>query len=126
MIRTRITGIATTVTTAEAAMIAIMAVVAPAAAAVLPAVAATRLEAEARDRAADRAAAVGPKVVVKANANPGKTRTDTFRKRMLARAKPMTLLGGSFHLFESKYFVAIRCAERLILLIQPPNFVYTQ
>jgi hypothetical protein len=127
MIRTRITRIATTVTTAEAAMIAIMAV-APAAAvaAVLPAVAATRLEAEARDRAADRAAAVGPKVVVKANANPGKTRTDTFRERMLARAKPMTLLGGSFHLFESKYFVAIRRAERLILLIQPPNFVYTQ
>ena len=46
--------------------IAIMAV-APAAAvaAVLPAVAATLLEAEARARAADRAAAVGPKVVVK-------------------------------------------------------------
>jgi hypothetical protein len=68
------------VTTAEAAMIAIMAVApAVAVAAVLPAVAAARLEAEAQDRAADRAAAVGPKVVVKRTPTLGKPWKDQDR-----------------------------------------------
>jgi hypothetical protein len=130
MIRIKTTR--TVIMTAIAADMTATMAVALAAAAVLPAVVvAARPAAEARDRVADRAAAVtvGPKVVIKRTPsldNPGKTRKDTFRKRMLARAKPMTLLGGSFHLFERKYFVAIRRAERLILLIRPPNFVYTQ
>jgi hypothetical protein len=122
-----------TTAAAAAAMIATMAV-APAAAvaAVLPAVAAARLEAEARDRAADRAAAeaaVGPKVVVKRTPtldNPGKTRKDTLEKKCSPEQERMTLFGGSFHLSESKYFVAINCAERSILLIRRAKFVYTQ
>jgi hypothetical protein len=100
MIRIKTTR--TVIMTAIAADMTATMAVALAAAAVLPAVVvAARPAAEARDRVADRAAAVtvGPKVVIRRTPsldNPGKTRKDTLEKECSPEQERMTLFGGSF------------------------------